>query len=90
MLKPQKVLHHMDEYDTAVFELNFLDKYVNCPDHRDFGQMCYAHFATNYICTKAPVKLDCNDIRNYTEPARTIDDYESDDHNVTKYQEISL
>lgn len=31
MLKPQEILHHMNEVDTDVFALNLLDKYVNYP-----------------------------------------------------------
>ena len=83
ILKSQEGLDHMDEYKTDVFAQNLLDRYVNCSDHPDFDQMCYANFTANYVSTKAPVKLECGDIRSYTEPARTIYDYKSDDDNVT-------
>ena len=52
--------------------------------------MYYTDFTTNYISTKAPVKLERNGIRCYTEPAGTIDDYESDDDNVTKSQSRNI
>ena len=80
MLKSQEVLNHIDEYDTDVFAQNLLDRYVSRPD---FDQMCYADFTANYVSTKAPVKLERDNIRSYTEPAGTIYDYESDDDNVT-------
>ena len=83
ILKSQEGLDHMDEYETDVFAQNLLDKYVNCSDHPDFDQICYADFTANYVSTKAPVKLECGDIRSYTEPAGTIYDYKSDDDNVT-------
>ena len=73
-VKSQEVLDHMDEDDREVFPPNLLGKYVNRPDHTDFDQMCYADFAVNCISPKAPVKLERDDIRTYTEPAGTIDD----------------
>ena len=86
MLKTQEVLDHMDEYDKDVLAPNLIDKYVYRRDHPDFEQMCYADFAANYISTKAPVNIERDDIRSYTEPAGTIDDYESDDHDMSKYR----
>ena len=74
----------MDEDGTVVLVLKLLDKYANRPNHHDFDQMCYADFSAHYISAKAPVKLEGNDIRSYTEPAGIKDDYGPQNDDLTK------
>ena len=87
MLKSQSALEMMHPDDTNIYTTNMLEKYACRPD--DLEEMCYADFATNYISTKAEdMKIDSEDIRNYTTSVSTIEDVEPTSNVITLKDEL--
>ena len=87
MLKCQSALDMMHPDDTNIYTTNMLEKYACRPD--DLEEMCYADFATNYISIKAKdMKIDSEDIRNYTTSVSTIEDVEPSSNVITLKDEL--